>query len=478
MVSHKISIGYRHLLVAHRVTVRRAALFGLSVLGIVSILIASLLASGVAPDLRLVDAAKAGDKKAVAALLKEKVDVNATQPGGATALAWAAERANDEIARLLLAAGAKPDIANDYGETPLTLACANGDGLLVQQLIDAGANARAARWNGETALMICAGNGNPSAVRLLLAHGADTAATDQSKGQNALMWAAAQGQSQVVKILVEHGADVNAASKGNFTPIMFAAEKGDADSIKVLVAAGADVNKALPDGSNPIMIASNLKQPAAVTALLETGAKPTVADRTGNTPLHSAAQAGDADLVKLLVAKGADPNARTVATAASGRGGFGGGFGRGGPSGQQTPLMLAAKAGKLDAMKALVEGGANPKLKAQDDTTLLMAAAGSGHVEVVKYAFELDPTTVQSTNKTGNNAVHASVTGTGGLVPQKSICEVIQFLADKGVDVDVMNAQGRTAISIANGLPIDTAVDLMVALLEKAHRTPRLSPKR
>ena len=457
MMPHKISGGYG-----------RAALVGVTVFGIVSILLAS--------DLRLVDAVKSGDKKAVAALLKEKVDVNATQPGGATPLAWAAERANDDIARLLLAAGAKPDIANDYGETPLTLACANGDGPLVHQLIDAGATARAARWNGETALMICAGNGNADAVRLLLAHGADTAATDQSKGQNALMWAAAQGQSQVVKILVEHGADVNAASKGNFTPIMFAAEKGDADSIRALVAAGADVNKALPDGSNPIMIASNLKQPAAVTALLETGAKPTVADRAGNTPLHSAAQAGDADLVKLLVAKGADPNARTVAIAATGRGG--GGFGRGGPSGQQTPLMLAAKAGKLEAMKALVEGGADVKLKAQDDTTLLMAAAGSGHVEVVKYAYELDPSTAQLTNKTGNNAVHASVTGTGGLVPQKSICEVIQFLSDKGVDVDVKNAQGRTAIQIANGLPIDTAVELMVAILEKQHRTPLASPKR
>ena len=109
--------------------------------------------------------------------------------------AWAAERADDDMAQLLLAAGAKPDIANDYGETPLTLACANGDGLLVRELLDAGANAKAARWNGETALMICAGNGNVDAVKALLAHGADTAATDQSKGQNALMWAAAQGQA-------------------------------------------------------------------------------------------------------------------------------------------------------------------------------------------------------------------------------------------------------------------------------------------
>jgi len=86
---------------------------------------AALTAASLGPDLRLMDAAKSGDKKAVVALLKEKVDVNATTPGGSTPLAWAAERANDEIAQLLLAAGAKPDTANDYGESPLTLACAN-----------------------------------------------------------------------------------------------------------------------------------------------------------------------------------------------------------------------------------------------------------------------------------------------------------------------------------------------------------------
>jgi ankyrin repeat protein len=354
----------------------------------------------------------------------------------------------------------------------------------VQKLLEAGANAKSTRWNGETALMICAGNGNVDAVQRLLAHGADTTATDQSKGQNALMWAAAEGRAAVVKVLTAHGADVNAASKGNFTPILFAAEKGDADTIKVLVAAGADVNKALPDGNNPILIASNLKQPAAVTALLEMGATPTVADRAGNTPLHSAAQAGDAELVKELIAKGADPNAKTATAAAAGRGrgaaGGGGGFGRGGPSGEQTPLMVAAKAGHVDAMKALVAGGADTKLKAQDGTTLLMSAAGSGHVEVVKYAYELDPdpAVVQATNQTGNNAVHMSVTGTGSLVPQKSVCEVIQFLSDKGVDVDMKNAQGRTAIQIANGLPIDTAVDLMVAILKKEGRTPLASAAR
>ena len=34
-------------------------------------------------------------------------------------------------AEKLLAAGAKPNTADEYGETPLTLACANGDAMLV-----------------------------------------------------------------------------------------------------------------------------------------------------------------------------------------------------------------------------------------------------------------------------------------------------------------------------------------------------------
>jgi hypothetical protein len=108
-----------------------------------------------------------------------------------------------------------------------------------------------------------------------------------------------------------------------------------------------------------------------------------------------------------------------------------------------------------------------------------MEAAGSGKVEAVKYAYDLDPDpkTVQATNQTGNNAVHMSVTGTGGR-PQKDTCDVIQFLSDKGVDVDVKNAQGRTAIQIANILPIDTAVTLMVDILKKEGRTPLVDPKR
>jgi len=105
-------------------------------------------------DLRLLDAVKRRDHKAITQLLQTKVDVNVAQPDGATALAWAAYLDDADVAEKLLAAGAKPNTSDEYGETPLTLACANGDATLIEKLLAAGADANAARWDGETALML------------------------------------------------------------------------------------------------------------------------------------------------------------------------------------------------------------------------------------------------------------------------------------------------------------------------------------
>ena len=78
-------------------------------------------------DLRLLEAVKRRDQKAVTALLRAKADVNAAQPDGATALAWAVHLGEREMAEALLDAGANVNTADEYGETPLTLAAANGD---------------------------------------------------------------------------------------------------------------------------------------------------------------------------------------------------------------------------------------------------------------------------------------------------------------------------------------------------------------
>jgi ankyrin repeat protein len=426
-------------------------------------------------DVRLLEAVKRRDTKAFAALLRAKADVNAVQPDGATALAWAVHLGERRMAEALLDSGAKANTTDEYGETPVTLAAANGDAALVQRLVAAGGNASAARWNGETAVMIAAGAGSLEAVRQLVLDGADVNAAEPRGGQTALMWAAAEGHRDVVAGLVELGANVDAASRTGFTPLVFAAIKDDVASVNTLLAAGANPDVVLLSGAKPIIVAMQYRHTAVATALLEGGADINVRDRGGHTTLHLAAQVGDMNLVRALLARRADPNARTPKSMAPMGARGGGGLGRGGTAGEQTPLMMAARGDHEEVMRALVAAGADPALKAQDGSTLLMAAAAGARLKTFKYAHELDPN-VEVVTTTGNTPMHVAVGMNGRSQPE--VCEVIQFLADHRAVLDELNGAGRTPIAIADGLPVDLAVDLLTKLITERGGTPKIPSKR
>jgi uncharacterized protein len=433
-----------------------------------------------ATDLRLLEAVKRRDHQAVAALLSAKVPVNAAQPDGATALAWAAYLDETQIAEKLLAAGAKPNTADEYGETPLTLACANGNATLVRTLLAAGADANAGRWDGETALMIAAGAGSVDAVNLLVARGVNLNAAESRKGQTALMWAAAERHPEVVKTLIAHGADVRAVSKGGFTALLFSAVKNDSPSTESLLAAAADPNYALPGGPTALIVAVSYRSVAVANLLADRGANPNVSDRDGDTPLHIASRFGDLALVEKLLAKGANANARTPATPvpAGGPGGVGASAMYRVVAGEQTPLMLAAKADHVDVMRALAAAGADAKLKAQDGTNVLSAAAGSGHLDAVQYAYELSPDVEVASTRTGGTLLHAAVVGTLEAASEDQICEVIRFLAAHGAPLDDTDVHGRTPLFYASLPPIDKAVTLLQDLIIKSGGQPKIIPRR
>ena len=168
---------------------------------------------GAAPDLRLIQAVRNKDPQAVRTLLSQRIDVNAPQGDGATALHWAARVDDLAIADILLRAGARAAVANDNGATPLHLACLNRSAAMVDRLLRAGADTNAAMVNGETVLMTCSRSGTAEAVKALLVKGARVNAKETAHDQTALMWAAAQRHSDVVRLLTEAGADLRARSK-------------------------------------------------------------------------------------------------------------------------------------------------------------------------------------------------------------------------------------------------------------------------
>src|SRR5262245_3656597 len=106
--------------------------------GLVWLLLASsaAVAQSGAP---LADAVEKKDGAKVAALLKERVDVNASQADGMTALHWAVYHDDLPTARHLVKAGANAKAGNCYDVTPLSLACTNGNTEIVELLLKAGA---------------------------------------------------------------------------------------------------------------------------------------------------------------------------------------------------------------------------------------------------------------------------------------------------------------------------------------------------
>jgi hypothetical protein len=126
-------------------------------------------------------------------------------------------------------------------------------------------------------------------------------------------------------------------------------------------------------------------------------------------------------------------------------------------------------------MRALVAAGADPSARAQDGSSVLMAAASGARLRTVGYAYEIDPH-VDVVTTLGNTIMHAAV-GLGGRT-QPEVCEVIQFLADRGARLDELNGAGRTPIAVADNLPVDLAVDLLTRLLAARGEKPKIPSKR
>ena len=267
-------------------------------------------------DLRLVYAAQAQDWVEVKALLKSKrVDVNAAQGDGATALAWASYWDETKTVKRLLQADANPDAANDYGVTPLILAIRNRNATIVELLLDADANPNAALWSGVRPLMLAAQAGESGIARFLLRAGAEVNLAEPRRGQTALMWAISFGSPDTARLLIEAGADISAqtqrlsenhspmmieaytsnvpgSAQGGYTPLMFAAREGDMATARLLLDRGANVNTESAADGSALLIATAFGHEDLALMLLAEGAEPMHTDAGGMTALHFAMRDG------------------------------------------------------------------------------------------------------------------------------------------------------------------------------------------
>ena len=310
-----------------------------------------LVSAAAAPDSPVADAAMRGDRGSVRALLQQGADVNAAQGDGMTALHWAADRGDLEMARMLVYAGAGLEAVTRMAEyTPLHLASRAGRAAVVRALLEAGSDPAAATASGgATPLHLAAAAGDAAAVAALIRHGADADAREERAGQTPLIFAAAQNRVEAIRALLAGGADPSLTTAvvdmveleeslrgggddavrqqiaaqlaardaqrekdedeeeekqpaeapkplsmgqqvghmGGMTALLHAARQGHAEAVDALLAVGADIDQVSADGTTPIFIAALNGHFDLVMALLERGADPNLGNHAGGAPLFA-----------------------------------------------------------------------------------------------------------------------------------------------------------------------------------------------
>ena len=426
--------------------------------------------------------------------------------GGMTPLSMASKNGSAEMIETLVEAGADVHALTLNGTTHLMTAALSGSVAAVRTLLDHGAfvNVREST-NGQTALMFAAWEDRPEVITVLAERGAHlglasllvpmTGPPVDTVG-NVIVQPVAGGGTPVGQAPApapsrrrgRPRAPGTNSMMGGMTALLLAARDGNLESVRALVEAGADVDQVnVGEGSSPMVIAIANGHYTVAQFLLDQGADPKLANLDGLTPLYATVNMRYApvswapnprtdqetvdslDLIQALLDYGADPDAKIerklwFSPTSHDRGWID-------PTGA-TPFWRAAQSSDVEAMRILVEGGADPSLASKGGATPLVVASGIGWIgnfsqnspdswmDAVRYCLELG-NDVNAPDDDGFTALHGAAA--------RGDEEMILYLLDQGADIEAINKDGNSAADMAFGpsrffIPKPTIRDLLVKL--------------
>ena len=203
----------------------------------------SLLAAGeqvdetVRGDYPLNVAALFGPAEMVTVLLEAGADIEQPGRGGLRPLHNAVMSGRKETVELMLQKGAMVDAKDSKGRSPLLyFAASAGSNIeLARMLLAAGADPNIEDEDLERALNFSVYSGDIELAELLIAAHADVN-HQNVQGESPLHAAAGHSRYDFVKVLIAAGADVNQLNKSGYPPLFYAS---DAAMRQLLIEAGA-----------------------------------------------------------------------------------------------------------------------------------------------------------------------------------------------------------------------------------------------
>lgn len=316
-----------------------------------------------------------------------------------------------KIVKRLIAAGVDIDAVDARGETALDVACENNEIDAARALIEAGANVEPSERSPYSPLVFASSpktlsglrQQSPSGVEsldlvkaLLAAHADPNIIVPRYRGLPPLAAAAVVDRVDIVETLLKAHAKVDVCDYGGETPLMEAAQAGRLDAVDALLTAGADVNARDDQGVTPLHYACRSapfnpssdtvqENEGVIARLIAAHADCNAADNEGRTPLFDAVGSHSPDILKAILADRPkidvyDVNKNTPLTFAmeyapelvpllARKGHVEERDGKG-----QTPLMIAARIGNVDAVRSLLGAGARSNEVDDDGQSVLLKA--------------------------------------------------------------------------------------------------------
>ena len=401
-----------------------------------------------------------GFPEIVKKLIAAGSDVNRVGGVYGCALYAACDYEDEKVVEILLDEGADPNIqgCGKY-DNALHQACTKGNEKIVHLLLDKGADPNLHGGEFGNAFQAACFSGNENIVRLLLEGGSDA----KYRGgyfDNALQAGIKGGSEAVVRLVVEAGVSVNIRGGPDTYPVLSASILSPThDAILLyLLNEGADPNLECEgdDVTVPCRTCLQLAASESIAAmLLDHGASINVQTGYICTALHSAALRGSRELVELLINRGADVN---IVHWSHG-----------------SPLSLACGRGELDIARLLIENGAKIDAFNMAGQDPLYLALIYSNWEIFDYLFELGADSLRA-DKRGCNGLHYAARASRYDVVERILkcgasvddidsngwsplhwasasghgsAKVIKTLLKAGVNKDLKDQQGRTALDLA-----------------------------
>ena len=403
----------------------------------------------------LIQAVQSGHMPRIGQLIRGGTEINAINAWGRTATHYAVSRNNQKALKLLLDHGADANLADNDGNTPLDMWHKHKNEEMLALLQAAGARPSFTKVEEQQPAIAPATNTAPSSTEFLsedkvenqdlwqaaadndrlsaerlLAAGADAKAENDA-GKVPFEIAVEAEHAAVAAILLRAAAGVNGEDKKRWKPLHWAIVADEWDLVKAFIEEGADLNAGRHQ--SVLDIAMQMEDELQLIKVF-IAVKSVDTTFAGNrTVLMWAVRYGQTEAVKLLVEKGADLNIQSKSG--------------------ETALMSAARTGRTEIVKILVEGGADLNIQDyQNEWTALMEAARYGHKEIVKILID-NGADLDSEDWIGTTALmYAVATEQRGMV---------KYLIDNGANPNYKNSYGDTALGIAERNGYQEIIDIL-----------------